>query len=371
MSSNSEAINRWRLILGKSAEEQLHLSELRLAQMDQALDFLYSREAPDDVRDPQGSSDASSPTVAQWLSKVRTLFPKETAEILQRHALERYQLTELLADREILERMEPNQALLETVLCLKHMMKGPVLDTARRIVQRVVAELTEKLRTDIQQSSLGKLDRNSRSGVRSLRNLDIRRTIRDNLAHYDLKKKQLMLEKVHFNGRVKQYHPWRVVLAVDESGSMMGSIIHSAVMAGIFAKMPMLDTKLVIFDTAVVDLSGSVDDPVEALMSIRLGGGTDIAGALRYCQDLIAFPHRTMVVLVSDLCEGGPRANLYGVCHDIIESGTKLIALTALDDNASPVYDRETAQHLADLGAFAGAMTPGKLADFMANVMRN
>ena len=370
MNHNGTALNRWRLILGRNAEEQIQLSDDRLDQMDQALDFLYAREAPADVRESHGGSDASNPTVAQWLSKVRTLFPKETAEILQRHALERYQLTELLADREILERMEPNQALLETVLSLKHMMNGPVLDTARRIEERVVAELTEKMRTDIRQSALGKLDRNRRSGVRSLRNLDFRRTIRDNLAHYDREKKQLLLEKVHFNGRIMQYHPWRVVLAVDESGSMMGSIIHSAVMAGIFAKMPMLDTKLVIFDTSVVDLSGKVDDPVEALMSIQLGGGTDIAGALRYCQDLIAFPRRTMVVLVSDLCEGGSRANLYGICHDIIESGAKLIALTSLDDHSVPVYDRETAQHLADLGAYVGAMTPTKLADFMAEVMR-
>ena len=371
MNHNGKNLNRWRLILGTNADEQMQLSDDHLEQMDQALDFLYAREAPSDVRDTKGGLGGSNPTVAQWLSKVRTLFPKETSEILQRHALERYQLTELLADREILERMEPNQALLETVLSLKHMMKGPVLDAAHRIVERVVADLTEKMRTDIRQSALGKLDRNSRSGVRSLRNLDFRRTIRDNLAHYDREKKQLLLEKVHFNGRIKQYHPWRVILAVDESGSMMGSIIHSAVMAGIFAKMPMLDTKLVIFDTAVVDLSGLTDDPVEALMSIRLGGGTDIAGALRYCQDLITFPHKTMVVLVSDLCEGGSRTNLYGVCHDIIESGAKLIALTALDDKASPAYDRKTAQTLADLGAYVGAMTPAKLADFMAEVMRN
>lgn len=371
MGNNPEALNRWRLILGKNAEEQISFSDQRLNQMDQALDFLYGREAPEDVRSPQGGQGASMPTVTQWLSRIRTLFPKETSEILQRHALDRYQLTELLADREILERMEPNQALLETVLSLKHMMKGPVLDTARRIVQRVADELTEKMRTDIQQSSLGKTDRNSRGHIRSLRNLDIKRTIRDNLSHYDWEKKQLILEKVHFNGRIRQYHPWRVILAVDESGSMMGSIIHSAIMAGIFSKMPMLDTKLVIFDTNVVDLSDLVEDPVETLMSVQLGGGTNIAGALRYCKDLIVYPHRTMVVLVSDLCEGGPRANLLGVCHDIIESGATLIALTSLDSQASAVYDRETGQQLADLGAFVGAMTPARLADFMADVMRN
>ena len=367
--SDGAALNRWRLVLGKQAEGELPLTEARLGRMDDALDFLYGREAGSDVR--QGGLGASSPTVAHWLSEVRALFPQETAEVLQRHALDRYQLTELLADRQVLEKLEPNQALLETVLSLKHLMKGSVLDTARRIVAKVVRELTEKMEQQVRTSSLGKLDRSSRSPVRSIRNLDFKRTIRENLAHFDTQNQRLMLEKLHFNGRIKRYNPWRVILCVDESGSMLGSIIHSAVMAGIFAKMPMLDTKLVIFDTSVVDLSGYVDDPVQALMSIQLGGGTDIAGALRYCEGLITMPHRTMVVLISDLCEGGPRKDLYGAARDIIESGAKLVALTALDENAAPTYDRTVGQTLADLGAWVGAMTPAKLADFMANVMRS
>ncbi len=371
MLTDGAALNRWRLVLGKNAQQQISLTGSRLLRIDDALDFLYGRERGEDVRDPQGGLGESQPTVAHWLSEVRTLFPQETAEILQRHALDRYQLTELLSDREVLERMEPNQALLETVLSLKHMMKGPVLDTARRIVQKVAARLTEKMQNDIRRSALGKLDRSSRSTVRSLRNLDVQRTIRKNLAHYDTQAQRLVLEQIYFNGRIKRYNPWRVVLAVDESGSMLSSVIHSAVMAGIFAKLPMLDTRLVIFDTSVVDLSGYVDDPVETLMSIQLGGGTDIAKALAYCEGLIFSPHRTMVVLVSDLCEGGPRKNLYGVCHDIIESGAKLIALTALDENAAPAYDRSVAEALAGMGAYVGAMTPAKLADFMANVMRD
>lgn len=371
MLTDGAALNRWRLVLGKNAQQQLSLTGGRLLRMDDALDFLYGRERGEDVRDPQGGSGASQPTVAHWLSEVRTLFPQETAEILQRHALDRYQLTQLLSDREVLERMEPNQALLETVLSLKHMMKGPVLDAARSIVQKVAAQLTQQMQQDIQRSSLGKLDRSTRSNVRSLRNLDIRRTIRKNLAHYDMETRRLMLEHVYFNGRIRRYNPWRVILAVDESGSMLSSVIHSAVMAGIFARLPMLDTRLVIFDTCVVDLSGYVDDPVETLMSIQLGGGTDIAQAMAYCETLITFPHRTMVVLVSDLCEGGSRKNLYGVCHDIIEGGARLIALTALDETAAPAYDRSVAEVLAGMGAYVGAMTPARLADFMANVMRD
>ena len=211
MLTDGAALNRWRLILGENAGQQLSLNDGRLMRMDRALEFLYGREAGQDVRerDPQGGHEASQLTVAQWLNEVRVLFPQETAEVLQRHALDRYQLTELLTDREILEKMEPNQALLETVLSLKHMMKGPVLDAARRVVARVVAQLMEKMQNDVRRSALGKLDRTSRSSVRSLRNLDIQRTIRKNLAHYDRESRRLMLEQVYFNGRIKRYNPWR------------------------------------------------------------------------------------------------------------------------------------------------------------------
>lgn len=156
---------------------------------------------------------------------------------------------------------------------------------------------------------------------------------------------------------------------MDESGSMLDSVIHSAVMAGIFAKLPMLDTRLVIFDTQVVDLSAYVEDPVETLMSIQLGGGTYIAGALNYCESLIENPYRAMVVLVSDLYEGGSVGQLLSISRGIIESGAKLICLTALDMEAKAAYDRHTGQMLADLGAYVGAMTPEMLGDFMGNVM--
>ena len=166
-----------------------------------------------------------------------------------------------------------------------------------------------------------------------------------------------------------KYNTWRVIIAVDERGSMLDCVIHSAVMAGIFARLPMLDTRLIIFDTQVVDLSSHLEDPVATLMSIQLGGGTYIAGALKYCETLIENPHKTMVVLVSDLCEGGSIQELLGVGRSIIESGAKMICLTALDMEANPAYDRNTAQRLADLGAHVGAMTPEALGDFMGKVM--
>lgn len=368
-------LNRWRLILGGYAKRQLDFTDgaalengISCMDLEEALDFLYNREQGEDVR-REGGTGGSHLTAATWITRIRKLFPKETVEILERHALDRYGMTELLTDKEVLEKLEPNQELLKTILQLKHLMKGEVLDTARRIVKKVAEEIAEKLNQDLKRSLLGKIDRNASSPIPSMRNLDIRKTIRKNMKHYDTENQRLLIEQVYFNSRTRRYSKWRVIIAVDESGSMLDSVIHSAVMAGIFAKLPMLDTRLVIFDTQVVDLSAHLEDPVATLMSIQLGGGTYIAGALQYCETLIENPHRTMVVLVSDLCEGGGIQGLLGTSRGIIESGAKLICLTALDMDANPVYDRHTAQRLADLGAHVGAMTPEALGDFMGKIM--
>lgn len=368
-------LNRWRLILGGYASGQLAFqgdgrleNGISCMDLEDALDFLYGREQGEDVR-REGGTEGSHLTAATWITRIRKLFPKETVEILERHALENYGMTELLTDKEVLRKLEPNQELLKTILQLKHLMKGDVLEEARRIVKRVADQIAEKLNQDIRRSLLGKIDKSSSSPVPSIRSLDIKKTIKSNLKHYDEENKRLMLEHVYFNGRTRRYSKWRVVIAVDESGSMLDSVIHSAVMAGIFVKLPMLDTRLVIFDTQVVDLSSHLEDPVATLMSVQLGGGTYIAGALEYCETLIENPHRTMVVLVSDLCEGGSAQGLLGVSRRIVESGAKLICLTALDMEANPVYDRHMAQKMADIGAYVGAMTPEALGDFMGAVM--
>ena len=363
-------LNRWRLVLGDPAQSTIPLAGGAALEMDQLLDFLYSREAGEDEHQDTGGSSPSQLTIPQWLQRVRTLFPQQTVQVLERHALDRYQLTELLTDPEILERMEPNQALLETILALRPQMSGQVLAVARRIIAKVAGELMKKMEMDLRRSLLGRLRRDISSPVPSMRNLDIQKTIRRNLRHYDPENRRLLLEKVYFSGRVKRFNTWRVIMAIDESGSMADAVIHSAVMAGIFSRMPMIDTRLVIFDTQVVDLSDAAADPVEVLMSVQLGGGTDIARAMNYCQSLIVNPHRTLMILVSDLCEGGSLATLYKVCNEILESGAKLAALTALDRNANPMYNRSVASALAGMGAFVGALTPEQLGDYIGAIMQ-
>lgn len=374
MADEQEILNRWRLVLGKYAADQIPFEggSLKMMEMEEVLDYLYSREYGEEQEireDRKGGSGASQLTVPHWLTKIKTLFPRNTVEIMERHALEKYQMTELLTDPEVLRRLEPNKELLKTVMQLKHMMKGEVLTLAREVVRKVADELTKKLEQGMKKSFSGRLNRSVSSPVKSIRNIDMSKTIRRNLKNYDTETKQLVLKQVYFSARMKKYNQWRVIICVDESGSMLDSVIHSAVMAGIFARLPMLDTKLVIFDTSVVDLSDYVSDPVETLMSVQLGGGTDIGGAVGYCAQLIQMPHRTMVVLVTDLYEGCGYRRMYQACQGIIESGAKLIVLPSLDHAAVPNYDRNAATVLADMGASVGAMTPEELSDFIARVI--
>ena len=374
MADEQEILNRWRLVLGKYAAGQISFSEggVKLMEMEEALDYLYSREYGDEQeirKERRGGSEGSQLTVPHWLSKIKTLFPRNTVEIMERHALEKYEMTELLTDPEVLRKLEPNKELLKTIMQLKHMMKGEVLELARQVVRKVADELTKKLEQEMKKNLFGRLNRNVSSPVKSMRNLDMKKTIRRNLKNYDTETKQIILKQVYFSSRMKKYNQWRVIICVDESGSMLDSVIHSAVMAGIFARLPMLDTRLVIFDTNVVDLSGYANDPVETLMSIQLGGGTNIAGALAYCEQLIEMPHKTMVVLVTDLYEGGGYHHLYQVSNSMIESGAKLIVLPALDHDAVPNYDKRAAAVLADMGASVGAMTPEELSGFIARIL--
>ena len=373
MSVAEENLNRWRLILGKNSENQIEFTgeyseSISYQDMEETLDYLYSQEYGEEVL-RKGGTGKSQLNAAKWIEKARKLFPKRTVEVLEKQALEHFNLTELLTDKKVLEKMEPNTDLLKTILQFKHLMKSDVIAEAKKIIKKVVDEITEKLQTDIRKSLLGKLNRNMPSNVKSIKNLDIKKTIARNLKNYDTENSRLVLKNVYFSSRVKRFNKWNIIIAVDESGSMLDSVIYSAVMAGIFAKLPMIDTRLVIFDTNVVDLSGYIDDPVEVLMGMQLGGGTDINGALSYCESLCENPHNTIFVTVTDLYEGGSTQNLLRTCADIISSGSKMIFLTALDRDANPAYDKNVGQKLADMGAFVGAMTPEQLGDYIGKMI--
>ncbi len=365
---------RWRLILGDFAKD-LELPQ-QYSEMDQALAFLYDNEygeqqgvrQQDGVRGPGGRG-RSVMAVPSWIRRVRRLFPKKTVEIMQRQALEKYNMTALLTDPEVLREMEPNLDLLRNILTFRSMIPANVKELAYEMVRKVVRQLQERLEKQVQRVFYGKRLPHTNSPYKVYRNFDIKQTIRRNLKHYSPELQTLVVDKVYFNQSVKRRNPWHIVILVDESGSMMDSVIYTAVMAAIFAKLPFVQIKLVIFDTAVVDLSDHLEDPVDTLMKVQLGGGTDIHKALEYGKKLITAPNKTIVVLVSDLCEGGNPQRMYRSCRDLVESGCRLFVLPALDYNATPCYDRTAAKTIAKLGAQVAAITPEELAEWVDRVI--
>lgn len=366
---------RWRLILGRFAEKQLPGTlSAHDARREAALDFLYSREYKGrGVRDRQqtGSLDPSQLNVPSWLGEVRELFPREVVEVIERHALDRYGLTELVTDKETLEKLEPNLELLKLLLTFRGQLQGEVIGTARKIIRQVVEELKRKLETEVRRALSGRVNRFRHSPQRAAQNFDWRGTIRRNLKYYDAKRGKLVLQDPRFFARNVRHLPWQVILCVDQSGSMADSVIHSAVMAGILAGLPLLRVKLVVFDTSVVDLTEHVDDPVEVLMNVQLGGGTNIGQALKYCESLIENPHRTILTLVSDFCEGASPGEMLGTCRRIRESGVKLLGLASLDQSATPIYDRHMAEQLAECGMEIAALTPKHFAGWLAKIVKS
>jgi hypothetical protein len=392
--SQSSGIERWRLVLGRFAEGRLGGgAQGEQARMEAALDYLYGREyegrgirggrpgeGPGGAGsgDPEaggtrlgpGGSGPSAPALVEWLSEVRELFPREAAEIVERHALDRYGLTELVTDPETLERLEPDENLLKTLLALKGHLGEQTLVVARRIIRQVVEEIKRRLELEIRAAMAGRLSQHRHSPLKVAANFDPLGTIRRNLKHYDPEGQRLVLAEVLFFERNARRLPWDIILCVDQSGSMADSVIHSAVMAGILAGLPSFRVRLVVFDTAVVDLSDQVDDPVDVLMRVQLGGGTNIAQALRYCGQLVENPERTVVVLVTDFCEGGSPAELVRVVRGFAEDRVTMLGLAALDSGAEPYYDRRMAGRLADEGMRIAALTPSQLASWLVEVTR-
>ncbi len=372
-----EAKIRWRLILGDEADEVCGGLEGADADRDTALEFLYGREGQDRNRRSKrsgagkGSLDPSNLTVPDWINAVHTLFPQRTIERIEKDALERYEVQELVTNVELLKRAEPNMTLLKAVLHTKHLMNQEVLGVARELVRRVVEELMKKLARPVESVFLGAVDRRKRSTLRIAKNFDAPTTIRRNLQHYDPESARLFIRTPFFFSRIRRHSDkWQVIILVDESGSMADSVIHSAVTAAIFFGIKTLRTHLVLFDTSIVDVSADCADPVETIMKVQLGGGTDIGQAVRYAEGLIENPRRAIVVLVTDFYEGAPVNILFAACKRLIEQGTLLLGLAALDSEAKPNYDHATAAHLASLGAHVGAMTPGELAQWVAEKVR-
>lgn len=357
--NDQEIIRKWRLILGGHQNDGtgFPLSGQDM-QMDKTLEALYDT-------DRKGGLGPSSPNVSRWLGDIRTFFPSSVVQVMQQDALKRLSLTQMLFEKEMLENVEPDVHLVATLMTLSRVIPDKTKDTARQVVKKVVDELLRKLSQPTQQAIVGSLNRSIRNRRPRHHEINWHATIQKNLKHYQPDYKTIIPETKIGYGR-RRHSLKDVVLCLDQSGSMGTSVVYSGIFGSVMASIPAIKTKMVVFDTAVADLTEELTDPVELLFGVQLGGGTDIHAALTYCQQIITKPLDTVMVLITDLYEGGDVSGMHKKAVELVTAGVQLVVLLALNDDGAPAYDHGNAQFLSNLGVPVFACTPDKFPDLMA-----
>lgn len=360
--SNEHDLRKWRMILGGDQNDgtdyKLNEREMR---MDNALGALYDA-------DRTGGLGASSPNVSRWLGDIRTFFPSSVVQVMQQDALKRLNLTQMLFEKEMLENVEADVHLVATLMSLSRVIPDKTKDTARMVVRKVVDALMQKLAQPMQQAIAGSLNRSVRNRRPRHNEINWHATILKNLKHYQPEYKTIIPETRIGYGR-KRSSLKDVVLCIDQSGSMGTSVVYSGIFGAVMASIPAVKTKMIVFDTVVADLTEQLTDPVELLFGVQLGGGTDIHAALRYCAQLVTRPADTVMILITDLYEGGNVDGMRKRALELVSAGVQLVVLLALSDDGAPAYDHGNATFFASLGVPVFACTPDKFPDLMATAL--
>jgi Mg-chelatase subunit ChlD len=356
---SDERLRRWRLVLGG---EDADGTGVGLSREDRAVDGALAAV----YGERRGGLSASAPTVARWLGELRANFPSDVVRVVQQDAIDRLGLHRLLLEPEVLDSVTPDVHLAATLMSLRDAIPEESRQVARRLVGQVVEEIERRLADRTRAAARGALDRSSRTSRPRPSEIDWDRTIRANLRHYQPQHRTVIPERLVGHGRKRRSLAAELILALDQSGSMADSVVHAGVLGASLASLPTLNTRVIAFDTAIIDLTEQLDDPVDVLFGIQLGGGTDIDQALGYCQGLVAHPAKTVLILVTDLYEGGDPESMLRRAASLIRSGVRLIVLLALSDSGAPAYDHEHAAALAALGAPVFACTPDRFPELLA-----
>jgi len=356
-----ERMRRWRLVLGGGEADgtgcQLSGGD---TGMDKTLQALYDSER-------SAGLGSSSPNVSRWLGDIRSYFPASAVKVMQQDALERLKLTQLLTEPEMLENVEADVHLVATLLSLSKVIPEKTKATARQVVRKVVDELERRLANQLVQAVRGSLNRAERNYRPRASEINWDRTIRANLKNYMPERGTIIAERLVGHGHRRKTASLRdIVLCLDQSGSMATSVVYAGIFGSVLASLHSVSTRMVVFDTSVVDLSEDLQDPVDLLFGTQLGGGTDINRALTYCQQVITRPNQTILVLITDLYEGGNTQEMLRRAAELVNSGVQMICLLALSDKGTPSFDQRNAQILAGMGVPTFACTPDLFADMMA-----
>lgn len=376
---NSELLTRWRLILGKYSEEELSQagsSSLGSSEkeLDEALGAIYeegSSLSPGKKNQKYGDLSESTPGLVKWLGDIREHFPEEIVAVIQKDAISRKGLDQLLYEPELLGEIEPNVELVGLLLSLKNQIPEASKNAVREVVRKVVEKIKAELEEDIRRAVSGSINRSEPSRTKVLKNLNWKKTIDRNLHNWSSEKKTIIPEKLYFHANSVKRNSWTVLVNIDQSGSMADSAIYGAVMGSIFASLPALETRVITFDTSVVDLTEECgDDPVDMLLGIQLGGGTDINRSLQFSSQFIHTPSKTIQFLITDLFEAGNEKPLLNQIRSMVESGVKVVCLLSLSNSGQPFYNEKLSKLLVEMDVPCFGCTPGKIPDLIHKVLR-
>jgi hypothetical protein len=369
---NEERERRWRLAVGGEDEALPAGDDQRLSS---ALTMLYGEgEGPGGAGGSKGRGGMgrSAPSVARWLGDIRQFFPTPVVQVVQRDAMERLGLQQMLLEPELLGAVEADVNLVATLISLRNVMPAKTKAIAREVIAKVVAALMERLEQKTAEAVRGSVDRRRRTGRPRFSDIDWPRTIQANLRHYQPEHRTVVPDRlVGFMRRQRRLVDLdEVVLCVDQSGSMAPSVVYASIFAAVMASLPTVKTKLVCFDTAILDLTEDLADPVEVLFGVQLGGGTDINQAVAYCESRIESPAKSHLILITDLYEGGDSEALVARLARLVDSGVNVITLLALSDEGRPAYDPRLSGRVAALGVPVFACTPDQFPDLMAAALK-
>ena len=373
-----DRLRRWRLILGSEAEKRIEgmdggnaLSQEDL-MMDMALDAISNRDMKFSFGGGAGRG-ASSPQISRWLGDVRTLFDKDLVKIIQADAMERCGLKQLIFEPELLNNIEPDMQMASMILTLKDQIPKQSKESAREFIRKIVEQINALLESDLKRAVTASINRKLHSPIPSASALDFQTTIRKGIKDYNVKLKKIIPQKYYFFERsaTTAANKYTVILDIDQSGSMGESVIYSSIMSCILASMSAIKTRVVAFDTNIVDLSEKCEDPIDLLFGFTLGGGTDIEKSIKYCSKYIENPKKTIFFLISDLEEGGNRAGLLRRLTQMKEDGVIVICLLAISDGGKPFYDANMAGKIAAQGIPCFAAAPQMLPRLLEKAMKN
>jgi hypothetical protein len=367
MMIDKEKLVKWRLLLGDSVDEKINSinGELPLSEeqkiMDQALSSIYDNTGGK-FEYSKKSASTNAGRVSKWLSDIREIFREDVVSVIQNDAIEKKGLKSLLFEPEVFNNIQPNIELVGTLMSMRGMIPEKAKDNARLLIRKVVDEIRKKLENEIRQSVVGALNRRKHSPMPDIKNIDWKYTINKNIKNFNSELERIIPDRFYFFSKNSVFNNYHIIIDMDQSGSMADSIVYGSIMGSIISSIPAVKTRVVAFDTEIVDLTEQCgNDPVEMIFGIQLGGGTDINKSVAYCEKFIENPSRTILFILSDLIEGGNQSSLLRRLENLYHSQVKVICLLALTDRGTPSYDEDMAKKISKMGIPCFACTPGLL----------